>query len=104
MDEATRTIAPRLGTVIAPAIRASMSRAVGVLARQAAIREVKAAIRREGWVKLSTLPHREIVARAEEMMLTDVPRRAKIIAKAKRIVEQWHAEGVFGPRGGIRTR
>ena len=37
---------------------------------------------------------------AEARVLADAQYREKIIADAKRTVEQWH----FGPRGGIRTR
>ena len=49
------------------------------------------------------MPHREIVALAEEIVLTDAQYREKIIAEARRIVEQWHAEGVYGPRGGPKS-
>ena len=80
--------------------RQVMARAVRVLAQQAAIREVKAAIQRQGKVKLSEVPHRDIVSMAEARVIADVPYRERLIVDAKRIVEQWH----FGPRGGIRTR
>ena len=83
-----------------PAQRQVMARAVRVLAQQAAIKEVKAAIQREGRIKLSAVPHRKIVSMAEARVLADAQYREKIIADAKRTVEQWH----FGPRGGIRTR
>ena len=47
--------------------RQAMSRAIRVLATQAAIREVKAAIQRQGKIK----PHRDIVSMAEARLLTD---------------------------------
>ena len=53
MDEAIQSILPQPSTVIAPAVRARMSRAVRVLAQQAAIKEVKAQLEREGRIKLS---------------------------------------------------
>ena len=44
---------------------------------------------------------REIVALAKEYL---AGHRAELIAEAKEIVERWRAEGVFGPRGDIRSR
>ena len=43
---------------------------------------------------------REIVVAADEYL----PHHPELIAEAKEIVDRWHAEGMFGPRGGIRTR
>jgi glutamate racemase len=80
--------------------RQSMSRAVMVLARQAAIKQVKAAIRRQGRRKVWQIAYREIVALAEDYLAAN---SAKLIAEAKAMVDRWHAEGVFGPRGGIRN-
>jgi hypothetical protein len=57
-------------TVIAPAIRASMSRAFRVLARQAAIKEANRRLQSQG-LKLSRFLHREIVVMAEEIVLAD---------------------------------
>jgi hypothetical protein len=48
MDEAIQTIAPLPSTVIAPAIPASMGRAVRVLALQAAIKATKERLRAQG--------------------------------------------------------
>ena len=79
--------------------RQSMNRAIMVLATQAAIREVKAQTRREGRVKLCTVPHREIVSMAEARLLADVAFRAECVAYAKRICEGWR----WGPRGGLHT-
>ena len=100
MGEATPTITK----TSAPnhAQRSVMTRAVRVLAQQRAIKEVKAAIQREGKVKLSQVLHRDIVSMAEARVIADVPYRERLIADAKRVVEQWHADGVFGPRGGIQ--
>ena len=57
---------------------------------------MKAQIRREGRVKLSEVPAREITAMAEARLLEDVEYRAKLIAEAKAVVERWQ----WGPRGG----
>jgi glutamate racemase len=97
MDEAIHRL--QQAPAISHAQRQAMSRAVMVLARQAAIKEVKAAIQRQGRRKVCQIAHREIVAIAEEHLAAN---SAELIAKAKAIVECWHAEGVFGPRGGIR--
>ena len=79
--------------------RQSMSRAIRVLATQAAIKEVKAAIQRQGKIKLSTVPHRDIVSMAEARLLQDVAFRAECVAYAKRIREGWQ----WGPLGGLHT-
>ena len=73
--------------------------AVRVLAQQRARNEVKAQIRREGRVKLSSVPSREITAMAEARLLADVAFRAECVAYAKRICEGWR----WGPRGGLHT-
>ena len=74
--------------------------AVRVEALRRARAEVKAAIQREGRIKLSAVPAREITAMAEAYVLS----HREIIAEARARVEQWHAEGVFAPRGGFHTR
>jgi hypothetical protein len=99
MDEATHRLQQ------APAsdqIRASMARAVRVLARQAAIKEAKRQLAARG-LKPAHYLHREIVVMAEEMMLADAQRRAKIIAEAKAIVARWEAEGYFKPKRAARS-
>jgi hypothetical protein len=50
---------------------------------------VKAKIRREGRVKLASVPSREITAQAEARLLEDVEYRAKLIAEVKAAVERW---------------
>ena len=82
--------------------RHAMGRAVMVLARQRAIREAKRQLAARG-LKLAHFLHKEIVAMAEAQLLADAQYRAKVIAEAKATVAVWHAEGVFGPRGGIRN-
>ena len=72
--------------------------AVRVLAQQRAREEVKTAIRREGRVKLSAVPSRDITAMPEARLLEDVDFRAECVAYAKRICEGWR----WGPRGGLR--
>jgi hypothetical protein len=76
-----------------------MHHAVRVEAMRRAREEVKAAIRREGRIKLCSVPSREITAMAEDYIRD----HREIIAEARARVEQWAAEGMFGPRGGIRN-
>jgi hypothetical protein len=54
--------------------------------------EVKAAIQREGRIKLSAVPAREITAMAEAYVLA----HREVIAEARARVEQWRVEGFFG--------
>jgi hypothetical protein len=92
MVEAISSLAPSRAQRQAERMRL----AVRVLCQHRAQEEVKARLRREGRVKLSTVPHREIVAMAEAAVMADAKYRAELIAKAKRVVEQWRAEGSFG--------
>ena len=78
--------------------RRTMSRAVRVLAMQAAKRAVKRAIQARGQ-KLANSAVREITVVAEEYLAG----HPELIAEAKETVLRWHADGVFGSRGGIRT-
>jgi hypothetical protein len=64
--------------------------------------DTKAELRAQG-IKPSQLAMREIVAMAEARLMADAQYRAKIIAEAKAIVDQWQAEGRFGKRGGFRA-
>jgi hypothetical protein len=79
------------------------AQAVRVLAMHTAKREVKEAIRREGKVKLSRVPQHEIIAMAKARLFEDGEYRAKLIAEARPIVDQWTAEGFFGKRAAQRT-
>ena len=72
------------------------AQAVRVLAMHTAKREVKHAIRREGRVKLRSVPHREIKRLARARLFEDAEYRWRLIADAKRVVEQWRVEGFFG--------
>jgi hypothetical protein len=98
MDEANH----RLQQIPTPnqAQRQVMDRAVMTLAHREAIKAVKRQFQRQG-LKLSHFPHKVIAAEAEQYL---AQHRAELIAQAIEIVERWHAEGMFGPRGGIRTR
>ena len=71
--------------------------AVRVLCERRAQEEIKDQIRREGRVKLRSVPRREIIAMARARLFEDAAYRAKLIADAKLIVEQWQ----WGPRGGL---
>jgi hypothetical protein len=73
--------------------------AVMVLAQRSAIKEVKRQFRAQG-IKLQRMTHREISAAADEYLAN----HPELINEAKGVVDRWHAEGVFGKRGGIRSR
>jgi hypothetical protein len=89
----------RLPQATTPAQAQAMSAAVMSLARQRAIKAVKQHIRDRGQ-KLLYMAQAEIVAAANEYLAN----HRELIAEAKEIVLRWHAEGMFGPRGGIRSR
>ena len=76
--------------------------AVQVLCERRAREEIKDQIRRQGKVKLSRVPYREIIAMARARLFEDAAYRAKLIAEARPIVDQWTAEGFFGKRAAQR--
>jgi hypothetical protein len=102
MIETVPSLSPQPSTVIAPAVRARMGRAVRVEALRRAKAEIKHQLAAKG-IKPQRLPMREIVAMAEARLMADAQYRAEIVAKAKAVVDQWHAEGRFGKRGGFRA-
>jgi hypothetical protein len=79
--------------------QATLYRAAIKLAQRQARTEVKRALQREGRRKVWQVPMREIVAMAKEYLGA----HPELIAEAKATVEEWHRQGVFGPRGGIRN-
>jgi hypothetical protein len=85
--------------VTSHAQRRAMGRAVMVVARQRAIKAAKREYQAQG-LKPQQMAYRVIVSAAEEYL---AKHRAELIAEAREIVDQWKAEGVFGPRGGIRS-
>jgi len=76
------------------------AQAVRVLAMYTAKRDVKDRLRREG-KKLSKVPHHHVERLARDRLFEDATHRAKLIADAKLIVEQWTAEGFFGKRAAL---
>jgi hypothetical protein len=80
-------------------LRARMSQAVIVLARQEAIKAVKREIQREGRRKVSQVPMREIIAMANKYMAE----HPELIDEPRPIVEQWRVEGFFGKRAAIQN-
>jgi hypothetical protein len=80
---------------LSPSQRQAMGHAVIVLAQRAAIEATKQRLRSQG-LKPQHFAYREIVALAEAYLLEH---RAELIADAKAIVDRWHAEGMFVPRG-----
>ena len=80
------------------------AQAVRVLVMYAAKREVKDRLRREGKVKLSRVPHREITTLAKARLFEDGEYRARLIAEARPIVDQWTAEGFFGKLAALSVR
>ena len=67
--------------------RASISRAVMVLARQQAIKAVKRALAAKG-LKPQCIARREIVAAADRYLAN----HPELISEAREIVERWQAE------------
>lgn len=76
--------------------------AVRVLCEQRAREEIKDQIRREGRVKLRSVPRHEIIAIARAKAFADAAYRTRLIAEAERVVEEWTAEGFFGKRAAQR--
>ena len=66
--------------------------ATKVEAMRRAREEVKAQIRREGRIKLCSVPPREITSMAEAYILA----HRELIVEARARVEQWRVEGFFG--------
>jgi hypothetical protein len=106
MIETALSLAPQPSTVIAATSHAQrvawrQARAVAVLVQRAAVATTKRKIQAEGRRKLSEVPVREIVAMAETRIVADAAYRARLIAEARPIVDQWTAEGVFGKRAAL---
>ena len=80
-------------------IRARMSMASYVLARQAAIKATKAKFQAQG-LKPMYMSRREIITAAEVYLDNH---RAELIAEAKPIVERWRLEGFFGKRAALSS-
>jgi hypothetical protein len=95
MDEATHRLQQGPNQAQLRVMRAG----VMVLAQRSAIKAVKQQFRAKG-LKLQRMAHREVVAAANHYL---TQHRAALINYAKEIVDRWHAEGVFGKRGGIRN-
>jgi 7-keto-8-aminopelargonate synthetase-like enzyme len=82
-----------------PAQAQAMSAAVMVLARQRAIQIAQRQLRSRG-LRPQYMARREILVVANDYLAN----HPELVAEAKETVLRWHAEGMFGPRGGIRTR
>lgn len=80
--------------------RRAMGRAVRVLAIREAIKAVKQRMQAQG-LKVQHVEHKVIVAAADDYLANH---RSELVAEATKIVERWHTEGAFGPRGGFRSR
>jgi hypothetical protein len=78
--------------------------AVRVLCERRAQEEVKDQIRRQGKIKLSKVPRREIIAEAKARLFEDAEYRSRLIEEAKLIVEEWRVEGFFGKRAALSVR
>jgi hypothetical protein len=89
----------RLQQIPTTAQARTMNIAVGVLARREAIKAVKRQMQSKGQ-KVAYIKHKVIVIAADEYLQD----HSELITQAKETVLRWHAEGMFGPRGGIRSR
>jgi hypothetical protein len=74
---------------------------VRVLCERHAREEIKDQIRRQGKVKLSRVPARDITAMARARLFEDAEYRARLIEEAKLIVEEWRREGFFGKQAAL---
>ena len=72
------------------------AQAVRVLCERRAQEEIKDQIRRQGKIKLSKVPRRDIVRLARVRLFEDAEYRSRLIAEARLIVEEWRREGYFG--------
>ena len=79
--------------------RGAMGRAVRVLAIREAIKTLKQRMRAQG-LKVHYIPHNVIVAAADDYLAVH---RSELVTEATKIVDCWHTEGAFGPRGGSRS-
>ena len=96
MDEAD-PILPQTTTL---AQARAMDRAVVALARRMALKKVEMMLKAQG-LKPQRMERKAIVTTADVYL---VKHRGELFNEAKEVVDRWHAEGRFGPRGGIRTR
>lgn len=96
MDEANR----RLQQTPNVAQARTMGRAVRVLAIREAVKAVRQRMRSQG-LKPQYIQRSIIVAAADDYLASH---RSELVAEATKIVERWHTEGAFGPRGGFRSR
>jgi hypothetical protein len=64
---------------------------------------VKDRLRRQG-IKLSRVPHHHIERLARARLFEDGEYRARLIAEARPIVDQWTAEGFFGKQAALSVR
>jgi hypothetical protein len=78
------------------------AQAVQVLCEWQAQEEIKDQIRRQGKIKLSKVPHSQLVRMARTALMEDAAYRERLIAEARPIVDQWTAEGFFGKRAAQR--
>jgi hypothetical protein len=74
--------------------------AVTTLALQAARKAVKHELKAQGR-RLPDIEHKEIVMLAHDYF---AQHPGELLAQARAVVDQWSAEGRFGPRGGFRVR
>jgi hypothetical protein len=101
MVEATHSLPQAPATSQAQRLAQRQAHAVAVLVRRAAIAATKQRLRSQG-LKPQHFALREIVALAEARVLADPAHRAKLIAKARPIVDRWTAEGFFGKRAAVQ--
>lgn len=90
----------RLSPTSNHAQRRAMGRAVRVLAIREAVKAVKQRMRAQG-LEVHYIPRNVIVAAADDYLAAH---RSELVTEATKIVEHWHTEGAFGPRGGFRSR
>jgi hypothetical protein len=105
MVEATHILqqAPAMSQAQRQALAQRQARAVAVLVRRSAVEATKHQLAARG-IKRGSVPMRDLVAMAEARLVADVAWRAKLIAEARAVVDQWTAEGFFGKRAAQSVR
>jgi hypothetical protein len=78
-------------------LRASMSLATNVRAKQIALNHAKDQLRRQG-LRVSQFSRRDLMVRAEQYL---AEHRAELIEDAKADVERWRLQGFFGQRAKL---
>jgi hypothetical protein len=102
MDEAIHRLQQAPAPNQAQRLAQRQAQAVATLVRRSAINAVKHKLRGLG-LKPQHYSHAQIGVMAKARLLADAQHRAKLIAAARKVVDEWTEEGFFKPRRARRT-